>query len=236
MEKYSKILLKLSGESLGGAEGVGIDHTQLERYAKEVSQSVKEGFKIAIVIGGGNIFGGVSGAKKGVDRVRGDQMGMLATVINSIALTLAIKEQGVESEVFTSTPMEPFATYYVRDRAADLLERGGVPIIAGGTGNPFFTTDSASALRAAELGVSALLKGTRVDGVYDKDPEKFPDAIKYDRITFGQAMAEDLRVMDQTAFSLCRENNIPIVVFNMNLPGTLGKLLAGEEIGTIVEG
>lgn len=235
MERYSKILLKLSGESLGGERGVGLDSAILENYAKEITSSLKEGCKIAIVIGGGNFFRGVAGTQHGVDRVKGDQMGMLATVINSIALSLSIKKLGVESEVFTATPMEPFASYYVRDRALELLERGGVPIIAGGTGNPFFTTDSASALRAAELGVSALFKGTRVDGVYNKDPEKFPDAVRYESLTFDRAISEGLKVMDQTAFSLCKENSIPIVVFEMNGEGNLLKLLKGEGVGTVVK-
>lgn len=234
MQKYSKILLKLSGESLGGESGKGLDENILDQYAKEIASAVESGCSVAIVIGGGNIFRGLTGAGKGFDRVRGDQMGMLATVINSIALSMAIRSLDIECEVFTATPMEPFARYYVRDKALEIMERGGVAIIAGGTGNPFFTTDSASALRAAELGVSALLKGTRVDGVYDKDPEKFKDALKYSKLSYDKALADNLRVMDQTAFALCKENSVPIIVFDMNTPGNLEKLLTGNEIGTIV--
>lgn len=234
MSKYSKVLLKLSGESLGGSQGVGLDSSVLNEYARQVTSVVKGGTAVALVIGGGNIFRGLSGAGKGFDRVRGDQMGMLATVINSIALSMSIRGLGIECEVFTSTPMEPFARYYVRDNALALMNRGGVAIIAGGTGNPFFTTDSASALRAAELGVSALLKGTRVDGVYDSDPEKNPKAIKYKSLTFDKALAQNLKVMDQTAFSLCKENGVPIVVFDMNTPGNLEKIVEGQDIGTII--
>ncbi len=234
MSKYSKVLLKLSGESLGGPQGVGLDSSVLNEYAQQIASVVKSGTSVALVIGGGNIFRGISGANNGFDRVRGDQMGMLATVINSIALSMSIRSLGIECEVYTSTPMEPFARYYVRDIALALMNRGGVAIIAGGTGNPFFTTDSASALRAAELGVSALLKGTRVDGVYDSDPEKNPKAIKYKSLTYDRALAENLKVMDQTAFSLCKENDVPIVVFDMNTPGNLEKIVEGQNIGTII--
>ena len=232
--KYSKVLLKLSGESLGGEDGRGLDEKVLGRYAKEISEIVASGVGVAVVIGGGNIFRGLSGAGKGFDRVRGDQMGMLATVINSIALSISLKLIGIESEVFTSTPLEPFGRYYVRDRALDVMNKGGVAIIAGGTGNPYFTTDSASALRAAELGVSVLLKGTRVDGVYDSDPEKDELAIKYKTLTYDKALADNLKIMDMTAFALCKENKIPIVVFDMNCSGNLLKLIKGEEIGTLI--
>lgn len=235
MSRYSKVLLKLSGESLGGSQGIGLNDSVLNEYAQQVASVVKGGTSVALVIGGGNIFRGLSGANKGFDRVRGDQMGMLATVINSIALSISIRSLGVECEVFTSTPMEPFARYYVRDNALSLMNRGGVAIIAGGTGNPFFTTDSASALRAAELGVDALLKGTRVDGVYDSDPEKNPNAVKYRTLTYDRALTENLKVMDQTAFSLCKENSVPIVVFDMNTPGNLEKIVKGQDIGTIIE-
>ncbi|MDD3299817.1 MAG: UMP kinase [Bacteroidales bacterium] len=234
MNMYSKILLKLSGESLGGDSGKGMDKNVLEEYAKQIVSAVKNGTSVSVVIGGGNIFRGLSGTGVGFDRVRGDQMGMLATVINSIALSMAIRTKGLECEVFTATPMEPFARYYVRDKALELMARGGVAIVAGGTGNPFFTTDSASALRAAELGVSALLKGTRVDGVYDSDPEKNPHAVKFESLTFDNALEQNLKIMDQTAFALCKENSIPIVVFDMNTSGNLEKLLRGEPVGTVV--
>lgn len=234
MLKYNRILLKLSGESFGGTASKGLDEQVIASYAAEIVAAVKSGCEVAVVIGGGNIFRGLSGIGKGYDRVKGDQMGMLATVINSIALSLAIRSLEVESEVFTATPMEPFARYYVRDDAQNLMARGGVSIIAGGTGNPFFTTDSASALRAVELGVEALFKGTRVDGIYNKDPEKFSDAIKYNSLTYDRALAENLKIMDLTAFALCKENNLPIVVFEMNGEGNLGKLLNGKEIGTVV--
>lgn len=232
--KYKRILLKLSGESLGGVEGKGINEKVMAEYAEEIAQVCRMGVQVAIVIGGGNIFRGLSGVGKGFDRVRGDQMGMLATVINSIGLSMAIKSAGVEAEVFTSTPMKPIAEYYVRDRAVELLESGKVAIIAGGTGNPFFTTDSASALRACEIGACALLKGTRVDGVYTADPEKDPTATKYETLTFDKALADNLRIMDQTAFALCKENNMPIIVFDMNKVGNLYDLMQGGNVGTVV--
>ena len=232
--KYKRILLKLSGESLGGVEGKGINEKVMAEYAEEIAQVCRMGVQVAIVIGGGNIFRGLSGVGKGFDRVRGDQMGMLATVINSIGLSMAIKSAGVEAEVFTSTPMKPIAEYYVRDRAVELLESGKVAIIAGGTGNPFFTTDSASALRACEIGACALLKGTRVDGVYTADPEKDPTAVKYEELSFDKAIEDRLKVMDQTAFALCREGNMPIIVFDMNQKGNLTKLVKGEKVGTLV--
>ena len=189
---------------------------------------------MSIVIGGGNIFRGLSGVGKGFDRVVGDRMGMLATVINSLGLSSAIKSAGVDAEVFTATPMMPVAKYYTRDEAVAVMERGGVALLAGGTGNPFFTTDSGAALRALEIGADALLKGTRVDGVYTADPEKDPSAVKYDELTFDKAMEDHLKVMDQTAFALCREGNMPIIVFDMNCPGNLLRLLNGEKIGTLV--
>ena len=233
--KYKRILLKLSGESLGGVDGKGLDESVMAQYAKEIADAVSQGVEVAIVIGGGNIFRGLSGVGKGFDRVHGDQMGMLATVINSIGLSMAIKSAGVDAEVFTSTPMEPVARYFVRDRALELMQKGTVVLIAGGTGNPFFTTDSASALRAAEVGADALLKGTRVDGVYTADPEKDPTATKYATLSFDKALADNLKVMDLTAFALCKENSMPIVVFDMNKEGNLARLINGEEIGTIVK-
>ncbi|NLD21016.1 MAG: UMP kinase [Bacteroidales bacterium] len=233
--KYNRILLKLSGEALGGPDGQGIDEEVMARYATQIASVVRSGVQVAIVIGGGNIFRGLSGTQKGFDRARGDQMGMLATVINSIGLSLAIKKEGIESEVFTATPMEPIGSYYVRDKVVSLLQRGGVALIGGGTGNPFFTTDSAAALRACEIGADALLKGTKVDGVYNSDPMKNPDAKKYEAISFDKALVDNLKVMDSTAFTMCRENNVPIVVFNMNKVGDLEALVVeGKKIGTIV--
>ena len=231
---YRRVLLKLSGESLGGPEGKGIKEEWLARYAAEVAAAVKAGLQVAIVIGGGNIFRGLSGTGKGFDRVDGDKMGMLATVINSLGLAMALRSAGVEAEVFTATPMMPVARYYMRDDAVAVLERGGVALIAGGTGNPFFTTDSGAALRALEIKADALLKGTRVDGVYTADPEKDPSAVKYDELTFDKAIEDHLKVMDQTAFALCREGNMPIVVFDMNRAGNLTALLRGEKVGTVV--
>ena len=234
--QYKRVLLKLSGESLGGAKGTGLDTAMMEQYAAEIASAVRAGTQIGIVIGGGNIFRGVSGVGKGFSRVKGDQMGMLATVINSIGLSMFIRSQGVEAEVFTSTPMEPMARYYAKEKAVEVMERGGVAISAGGTGNPFFTTDSASALRACEIEAQALLKGTRVDGVYTADPEKDPSAVKYAELSFDEALAKNLRIMDQTAFALCKENRMPIVVFDMNKPGNLGELLAGNlSLGTVVK-
>ena len=234
MGQYRRVLLKLSGESLGGPSGRGISEDVLAAYAHEIAEAVKGGLQVSIVIGGGNIFRGLSGVGKGFDRVVGDRMGMLATVINSLGLSSAIKSAGVDAEVFTATPMMPVARYYMRDEAVAVMERGGVALLAGGTGNPFFTTDSGAALRALEIGADALLKGTRVDGVYTADPEKDPTAVKYDELTFDKAMEDHLKVMDQTAFALCREGNMPIVVFDMNCPGNLLRLLNGEKVGTLV--
>ncbi|MBR4974873.1 MAG: UMP kinase [Bacteroidales bacterium] len=233
--KYKRVLLKLSGESLGGPQGKGIEEAMLAQYAQEIANVVRKGVQVAIVVGGGNIFRGLSGVGKGFDRVKGDQMGMLATVINSIGLSMAIKSAGVDARVFTSTPMNPIAEYYVRDNAVEAMCGGSVAIIAGGTGNPFFTTDSASALRACEIGVDALLKGTRVDGVYTADPEKDPNAVKYDTLTFDKALSDGLKIMDSTAFALCKDNNMRIIVFDMNKPGNLDRLIEGENIGTVVE-
>lgn len=233
--KYKRVLLKLSGESLGGPQGKGIEEAMFAQYAQEIAQVVRKGVQVAIVVGGGNIFRGLSGVGKGFDRVKGDQMGMLATVINSIGLSMAIKSAGVDARVFTSTPMNPIAEYYVRDNAVEAMCGGAVAIIAGGTGNPFFTTDSASALRACEIGADALLKGTRVDGVYTADPEKDPNAVKYDTLTFDKALSDCLKIMDSTAFALCKDNNMRIIVFDMNKPGNLDRLIEGENIGTVVE-
>lgn len=229
-----RVLLKLSGESLGGDTGKGIDSTSLMEYASEIAEVVKAGHQVAIVNGGGNIFRGLQGLGKGFDRINGDRMGMLATVINSLGLACALRSLGLKAEVFTATPMEPIAHYYRREDALKVVEEGGVALIAGGTGNPFFTTDSGAALRALEIGADALLKGTRVDGVYTADPEKDPTATKYDELTFTKALADHLKVMDATAFALCEQGDIPIIVFDIETKGNLAKLLNGEKIGTIV--
>ncbi len=231
---YKRILLKLSGESLGGPSGKGLDETAIEDFASKIVGAVRSGVQVAIVNGGGNIFRGLQGTGKGFDRVDGDKMGMLATVINSMALAQFIRAKGVEAEVFTSTPLEPMARYYNRDNAETVLSHGGVALIAGGTGSPFFTTDSGAALRALELGADALLKGTRVDGVYTADPEKDPAAVKYDELSFDKALEDNLKVMDATAFALCRQGSIPIVVFNINDPAALQGILEGKKIGTLV--
>ena len=232
--KYKRILLKLSGETLGGADGRGLDENTIDNFAAQVAEIAKGGVQVAIVIGGGNIFRGLQGSKKGFDRVHGDQMGMLATVINSIGFSLFLKDKGVSAEVFTATPMRPIAKYYMRDEVEEFLESGGVALLSGGTGNPFFTTDSGASLRACELKCDAILKGTKVDGIYDSDPMKNPNAVKYETLSFEKAIAEDLKVMDITAFAMCKENNMPIVVFNINKPGELGKVIAGENVGTLV--
>lgn len=229
-----RVLLKLSGESLGGPSGKGIDSGCLTGFAKEIAEAVKAGHQIAIVNGGGNIFRGLQGLGKGFDRISGDRMGMLATVINSLGLACALRSEGVKAEVFTATPMQPIAHYYRREDAVALLEQGGVALISGGTGNPFFTTDSGAALRALEIEAEALLKGTRVDGVYTADPEKDPNAVKYDELTFSKALSDHLKVMDATAFALCEQGPVPIIVFNIGEKGSLGRLLAGEKVGTTV--
>ena len=231
---YKRILLKLSGESLGGPEGKGLDTDSLKKYSMEIAEAARGGLQIAIVNGGGNIFRGLQGLEKGFDRVEGDRMGMLATVINSLALSQFIKDEGVNAEVFSATPMEPFVRYYNRDNAVKVLEAGGVALIAGGTGNPFFTTDSGAALRALEIQADAMLKGTRVDGVYTADPEKDPKAVKYEDITFDEAMEKHLKVLDQTAYALCSDGNMPIIVFDINRKGSLLKLVKGEKVGTLV--
>lgn len=233
-DMYKRVLLKLSGESLGGPAGKGIDEKSLSRYAGEIVGAVKAGHQVAVVNGGGNIFRGLQGLGKGFDRTSGDRMGMLATVINSLGLACAIRSLGVEAEVFTATPMLPIARYYRREDAVEVLERGGVVLISGGTGNPFFTTDSGAALRALEIGADALLKGTRVDGVYTADPEKDPSAVKYNELTFTKALSDHLKVMDATAFALCEQGPIPIVVFDIEKEGNLARLLEGENIGTTV--
>ncbi|MBO7562898.1 MAG: UMP kinase [Bacteroidales bacterium] len=232
--KYKRILLKLSGEAMGGADGQGLDSDVIKSYAVEIAKAVKAGVQIGIVVGGGNIFRGMNGVKEGFDRVKGDQMGMLATVINGKALGIFIEDEGVKVEVYTPHPMEPFARHFNKDRVMEVLNGGGVAIFTGGTGNPFFTTDSAASLKACEIEADALLKGTKVDGVYTADPKKDPTATRYERLTFDKALADNLKVMDQTAFTMCRENNIPIEVFDMTDPVNLNRLLAGENVGTVV--
>lgn len=232
--KYKRILLKLSGESLMGAKQYGIDEVRLHAYATQIKEVARMGVQIGIVIGGGNIFRGVSGAAKGFDRVKGDQMGMLATVINSLALNSALDAIGVKSNVLTATRMEPIGEYYNKWRAIELMERGHVVIIAGGIGNPFFTTDTASSLRGIEIEADVMLKGTRVDGIYTADPEKDPNATKFDEITYDEVYARGLKVMDLTAVALCRDNNLPLIVFDMDTVGNLEKVMNGEGIGTVV--
>jgi len=234
MAKYKRILLKLSGESLMGRQKYGIDENRLNEYADQISEIVKMGVQPGIVIGGGNIFRGLSGTSKGFDRVKGDQMGMLATVINSLALGSALKNKGVTARVFTAVRMEPIGEYYTKEKAIESLENGEVSIIAGGTGNPYFTTDTASALRAVEIEAEIMLKGTRVDGVYTADPEKNPSAKRFEKISFDEVYAQNLKVMDMTATTLCKENNLPVLVFNMDKKGNLKKVLNGESLGTIV--
>jgi uridylate kinase len=232
--KYSRILLKLSGESLSGKGNQGISNAVLTEYAKQVIEVVNKGCEVAVVVGGGNIFRGLSGTVSGFDRLKGDQMGMLATVINSLALESTITILGAKAKVFTSIRMEPVGELYNRDKVLDTLKNRTVCILSGGTGNPFFTTDTAAALRAVELGADVLLKGTRVDGVYTSDPEIDPKAEKFDHISFEEVIKRRLKVMDSTAFTMCRENNMPLVVFDMNKSGNLAKLIDGDSIGTIV--
>ncbi len=235
MTKYKRILLKLSGESLMGNQQYGIDQNRLNDYAEEIAMLVKSGVQVGIVIGGGNIFRGMSGAAKGFDRVKGDQMGMLATIINSLALNSALKNVEIKSRVMTSIRMEPIGEFYSKEKAIEALINGEVVIISGGTGNPYFTTDTASALRGIEIEADIMLKGTRVDGIYTADPEKDPTATKFDTITFDEIYKRNLRIMDLTATTMCNENNLPILVFNMDKKGNLKKVLAGENIGTIVK-
>jgi uridylate kinase len=234
MMKYKRILLKLSGESLAGKGNHGISDDVLEEYAVQIIEILNMGCEVGIVIGGGNIFRGLRGTESGFDRVKGDQMGMLATVINSLALESVITRLGGKAKVFTSIRMEPVGELYNRDRILECMKEGVACILAGGTGNPFFTTDTASALRAVETGAEVLLKGTRVDGVYTSDPEKDPEARKFDTITFAEVLDKRLQVMDSTAFTMCRDNKMPIIVFDMNKPGNLRKLIEGTNIGTIV--
>jgi uridylate kinase len=232
--EYSRILLKLSGESLQGDKSYGIDEQQLMEYAEQIADIHKLDIQVAIVIGGGNIFRGLSGINLGFDRVLGDQMGMLATIINSIALQNALMALGIKVKLFTAVKVESIGSRFSKTEVVEALQDNKVCILAGGTGNPFFSTDTASALRAAEIAADVFLKGTRVDGVYTDDPEKNSDAKRYDTITFQEVYKQGLKVMDLTAFTLCNENNIPVIVFDMNKKGNLKRVLMGEKIGTLI--
>ena len=232
--KYNRILLKLSGESLAGDKKTGIKEDCLQAYAQQLKEVAQMGVQIGIVIGGGNIFRGLSGSSKGFDRVKGDQMGMLATTINSLALSSALDAIGQKNQVFTAIRMEPVGEFYTKWKAIEAMENGEIAIISGGTGNPFFTTDTASALRGIEIEADAMFKGTRVDGIYTADPEKDKSATKFDTITFDEIYHRNLKVMDLTATTLCKENNLPIVVFDMDTVGNLKKVIDGENIGTYV--
>ena len=234
MAKYKRILLKLSGESLMGEKQYGIDEKRLAEYAEQIKEIHQQGVQIGIVIGGGNIFRGLSGANKGFDRVKGDQMGMLATVINSLALSSAFVATGVKARVLTAVRMEPIGEFYSKWKAIECMENGEVVIMSAGTGNPFFTTDTGSSLRGIEIEADVMLKGTRVDGIYTADPEKDPTATKFDDITYDEVLKRGLKVMDLTATWMCKENNLPIVVFDMDTVGNLKKVISGEEIGTLV--
>ena len=234
MARFKRILLKLSGESLMGEKQYGIDEKRLGEYAQQIKEIHEMGIQIGIVIGGGNIFRGLSGASKGFDRVKGDQMGMLATVINSLGLSSALGAVGVKTRVLTAVRMEPIGEFYSKWKAIESMENGEVVIMSAGTGNPFFTTDTGSSLRGIEIEADVMLKGTRVDGIYTADPEKDPTATKFTEITYDEVYTRGLKVMDLTATALCKENNLPIVVFDMDTPGNLAKVIAGEPIGTLV--
>lgn len=234
MAKYKRILLKLSGESLMGEKQYGIDEKRLGEYAKQIKEIHDLGVQIGIVIGGGNIFRGLSGASKGFDRVKGDQMGMLATVINSLGLSSALEVEGVKTKVLTAVRMEPIGEFYSKWKAIEAMENGAVAIFSAGTGNPFFTTDTGSSLRGIEIEADVMLKGTRVDGIYTADPEKDPTATKFDDITYDEVLSRGLKVMDFTATCMCKENNLPIIVFDMDTVGNLKKVINGENIGTFV--
>ena len=234
MAKFKRILLKLSGESLQGEQGYGIDVNRLNDYARQIKEVADMGVQVGIVIGGGNIFRGLTGAGKGFDRVKGDQMGMLATVINSMALSSALGAIGQKATVLTAIRMEPVGEFYTKWKAIEALERGEVVIMSGGTGNPYFTTDTGSSLRGIEIEADVMLKGTRVDGVYTADPEKDPTATKFKEITYDEIYNRGLKVMDLTATTMCKENNLPIYVFNMDVMGNLKRVMNGEEIGTLV--
>jgi uridylate kinase len=233
--KYKRILLKLSGEALMGNRKFGIDPLRLEQYAHEIKKVASKGIQIGIVIGGGNIFRGVEAEQIGIDRVQGDYMGMLATLINAMALQGALEKAGLYTRLMSGIPMDKICEPFIRRRAIRHLEKGRLVIFGAGIGNPYFTTDSTASLRAIEIQADVVLKGTRVDGVYSADPEKVPDAVRYDRISFDEVFRRGLKIMDMTAFTLCKENNLPIVIFDMNKPGNLEKLVLGsEKIGTLI--
>ena len=234
MARFKRILLKLSGESLMGKQGYGIDAERLEDYARQIKEIQEMGVQIGIVIGGGNIFRGLTGSQKGFDRVKGDQMGMCATVINSLALSSALGAFGVKSKVMTAIRMEPIGEFYSKWKAVEALEEGYVCIFSAGTGNPYFTTDTGSSLRGIEIEADVMLKGTRVDRVYTADPEKDPTATKFTEITYDEIYNKGLKVMDLTATTMCKENNLPIYVFNMDIVGNLKKVIDGEDIGTLI--
>ena len=233
--KYKRVLLKLSGEALMGEKQFGIDNKRIMQYAEEVKSISDRGIEVGIVIGGGNIFRGVQAERGGMDRTQGDYMGMLATMINSMALQAALESLGLQTRLQSAIEMNAIAEPYIKRKAVRHLEKGRIVIFGAGTGNPFFTTDSAASLRAIEIDAEVILKGTRVDGIYTADPEKDPDAIKYSNLTFDEAYSKGLNVMDMTAFTLCKENNVPIIVFDMNTPGNLARVTSGETIGTLVE-
>ena len=232
--QYKRILLKLSGESLMGEKQYGIDEKRVNEYATQIKEIAEMGIEIGIVIGGGNIFRGLSGTTQGVDRVKGDQMGMLATVINSLALSSALEKVGQKARVFTAINMFPIGEHYSKWKAIEAMQRGEIAIISCGTGNPFFTTDTGSALRGIEIEADVMLKGTRVDGIYTADPEKDPTAVKFDKISYDEIYTRRLKVMDLTATTLCKENHLPIIVFDMDTVGNLKKVMSGENIGTLV--
>ena len=233
--KYKRILLKLSGESLMGNQAYGIDSVRLAQYAEEVAAIARQGVQVAVVIGGGNIYRGMQAEGNGIDRVQGDHMGMLATMINSLAFQRALEHQGYNTRLLSAIKMDTIAEPFIRRRAVRHLEKGRIVIFGAGTGNPYFTTDTAASLRAIEIEADVILKGTRVDGIYTADPEKDKSATKFERISFTEVYDKGLNVMDLTAFTLCKENNLPIIVFDMNKPGNLGRLMAGERVGTLVE-
>lgn len=234
--KYKRVLLKLSGEALMGTKDFGIDHSRLQTYANDIKSILDMGVEVAIVIGGGNIFRGVQEDNSAIDRVQGDYMGMLATMINSMALQSALEGSGMKTRLLSAIKMEQIAEPFIRRRAVRHLEKGRIVIFGAGTGNPYFTTDTAAALRAVEINAEVILKGTRVDGIYTADPEKDATATRYDSVSFKEVMDKGLNVMDMTAFTLCHENKLPIIVFDMNKPGNLQRVLAGDEVGTLVEG
>ena len=235
MLKYKRILLKLSGEALAGNQKFGISSDVLDNFARQLKEVHDLGVELAIVIGGGNIFRGIAGQEQGFDRATGDTLGILATIMNAIALQNSIEKMGVPTRVLTAVQMPEIAEPYIRRRAIRHLEKGRIIILAGGTGNPYFTTDSGGALRALEIGADILAKGTKVNGVYDKDPQKFADAVKYDNISFDETLTKNLKVMDAAALSLCRENDLPVIVFNILEDGNVKRMVNGEEIGTIVK-